>query len=431
MRMADMMRMRQIYLTGLVLLVLAACAFATEGPPTASIPGPAQARSLEELKAQVDRLLATGDPVMIRRDIGDVLALVDRLVQSGPSKGAFEYLSAALTYDAWALDHQLLLAEMLLTRGQSDAARQRAELVLCYAEKDQQVNRARKLLQEEPLPGFPQMAAVREDGTTLVLVPVGEVDACVLGELQQVLHARLTIPVLLQDARVPVPSPKREPVTRYVAQLRERLRNAVKADDRLAAFLKQKGINPGALQQDAEVVKAYRQIALASGADEVARFDAVMEQLRKADQQWDIHDLLDNLTMAVRPFRQANVYFLGIANLDAFADQSNFIFGTAETGGHHAVIAYRRFTAEFNDETPNRKRLVDRMLKQSFSSIGFMLGVPRCSMPTCARAYPHTLAEHDAKSTDLCDACRLGFERVLRVKLPRNGEERQPDDGQR
>jgi predicted Zn-dependent protease len=356
---------------------------------------------------------------------------VDRLVQSGPSKGAFEYLSAALTYDAWALDHQLLLAEMLLTRGQSDAARQRAELVLRYAEKDQQVNRARKLLQEEPLPGFPQMAAVREDGTTLVLVPVGEVDACVLGELQQVLHARLTIPVLLQDARVPVPSPKREPVTRYVAQLRERLRNAVKADDRLAAFLKQKGINPGALQQDAEVVKAYRQIALASGADEVARFDAVMEQLRKADQQWDIHDLLDNLTMAVRPFRQANVYFLGIANLDAFADQSNFIFGTAETGGHHAVIAYRRFTAEFNDETPNRKRLVDRMLKQSFSSIGFMLGVPRCSMPTCARAYPHTLAEHDAKSTDLCDACRLGFERVLRIKLPRNGEERQPDDGQR
>jgi predicted Zn-dependent protease len=163
----------------------------------------------------------------------------------------------------------------------------------------------------------------------------------------------------------------------------------------------------------------------------LTRFDAALDRLKKAGRQWDTSDLLANLMVAVRPFRQVNVYFLGVANLDAFADQSNFIFGTAETGGHHAVITYRRFTADFNGETPNRKRLVDRMLKQSFSSIGFMLGVPRCSTPTCARAYPHSLSEHDAKSTDLCAACRLGFERALRVRLPGNGEDLQPTMVQR
>ncbi len=133
----------------------------------------------------------------------------------------------------------------------------------------------------------------------------------------------------------------------------------------------------------------------------------------------DIDDLLDRLMRGVAPFRRLNLYFLGVANLDAFAGESNYIFGTAETGGHHAVITCRRFTSEFNDETPSRPRLRDRLLKQALSSIRFMLGVPRCSTPTCARAYPHSLAEHDAKSTELCPACQVGFKRALGPRLPK------------
>ncbi len=164
--------------------------------------------------------------------------------------------------------------------------------------------------------------------------------------------------------------------------------------------------------------QACRQIALAAGgAEELAKFDAHLEQLRQADQQWEIDELLRSLVFAAGPLRGPHVYVLGIANLDAFAGQGNFIFGTAETNGHHAVVTYRRFTGEFNGETPSRKRLVDRLLKQSLSSIGFMLGVPRCSTPTCARAYPHTLQEHDAKSTELCSACRSGFERAPGIRL--------------
>jgi predicted Zn-dependent protease len=426
MRMADVTRVWQSVLVVLIVFVPATCGVAAERSAPAPPPEQPQVKATGQLRTQVDKLLAGGDPVMIRRSVGDVFALVDRLVKSGQQNDALEYLSAALTYDSWALDYQMLYAEMLRTRGQSDLARQRAELVLRYAEKDQKVNRARKLLQQDPLPGFPVLVAVRADETTLVLVPVGNVDVCALRELQQVLHARLTIPVLLRDAYVAVPPSKRDPVARYVAELRGRLQNAMKADDRLVMFLKQKGISPADLERDAEVVRACRQIALASSGDDLAQFDIVMDQLRKADRQWDISDLLDSLTIAVRPVGQAQVYFLGVANLDAFAEQSNYIFGTAQTGGHHAVITYRRFTADFNHDTPNRKRLVDRMLKQSLSSIGFMLGVPRCSTPTCARAYPHTLVEHDAKSTDLCDACRLGFERALGIELPRNGEDLQP-----
>ena len=153
------------------------------------------------------------------------------------------------------------------------------------------------------------------------------------------------------------------------------------------------------------------------GKDALINLDKGMKQLAAAEKQWDINDLLNTLRSAAASYRNNKTYFLGVANLDAFADNSNFIFGIAENNAFHAIITYRRFTGDFYGINPNRKRLVARTLKQSLSSIGFMLGVPRCSTPTCARAYPNSLDEHDAKSTDLCETCKIGFERSLGKKL--------------
>ncbi len=415
-----MIQARHVYSIALTILALAPYGWCGERSSGPTAPAGAQTKSILELKARADKLLASGDSVMIRRSIENVFALVDSLIKSGQEDDAFQYLSKALTHDSWALDYQLLLAEMLLARGQSEPAREKAQLVVQYAEKDTQVNRARKLLQQDPLPAFSMMTSTSTDRMTLVLVPVGEVDACVLSDLQRVLRARLALSVLVRDVRVWLPLARRDRVAPYLSQVRARLREGIKKDERLAAFLLEKDIPLEDLEQDAGLVKACRAIALASGgAEELAKFDANLEQLRQADKQWDIDELLNSLRVAAAPFRRPNLYFLGILNLDAFADQSNFIFGTAETNGPHAVVTYRRFTGEFNGETPSRKRLVDRLLKQSLSSIGFMLGVPRCATPTCARAYPHTLQEHDAKSTELCSACRSGFERALGVRLPK------------
>jgi predicted Zn-dependent protease len=46
-----------------------------------------------------------------------------------------------------------------------------------------------------------------------------------------------------------------------------------------------------------------------------------------------------------------------------------------------------------------------------------MLGVPRCIDPMCARAYPASLEEHDAKGDKLCEVCRAGFARALGHEL--------------
>jgi predicted Zn-dependent protease len=380
-------------------------------PPVAAPEKP----TLEQLKPDVDRLLASQDNVMIRRRIGDVFALVDLLQAAGMQDEELRYMEVALQHNAWALDYQMRYAELMGQRGDMDVARQKAKLVREYAEQDDLFERAQRLLGENLLPSVPAIQLLQGDAPMLVLVPVGDVDRCVLYDLSKELSAALSIPVILQDAHVRVPKFKRDPVQRHFAQVRTNLLAEIKQNVRLNMFLRQRGIGPKVLQNGQAVIAACRYLALESGGTNgLAQFDAGLRRLERMPKQWDFDELLSNLRTGVQPYLKQRIYFMGIANLDAYADQSNFLFGTAEKGGPHAMISYRRFTAEFNEENPNRKRLVERSLKQALSSFGFMLGVDRCSDPTCARAYPHNLEEHDAKARELCPRCRQAFEWALR-----------------
>jgi predicted Zn-dependent protease len=232
------------------------------------------------------------------------------------------------------------------------------------------------------------------------------------------LHQKLTIPIHLYATKVPIPSPKRDPFKYRISEVRSALQKDIIKDHNLEKFLEESGIKYKDLENDQAVIHALRLMFYSmKGKEGLINFDKEVKQLQAAEKQWDIDDLLNTLRSAVALYRKERVYFLGVANLDAFANKGNFIFGTAENNAPHAVITYRRFTGDFYSNNPNRKRLVERAFKQSLSSIGFMLGVVRCSTPTCARAYPHSLDEHDAKSIDLCESCKIGFEQFLGKKL--------------
>ena len=339
--------------------------------PSTVLPPPSEPTqpTVSELRGRVDKLLATHDTVMVRRGIADVFVLIDLLLAEGQQEDAMRYLSAALKHNAWALEYQMRYAELAGQKGEPDVAGQKANLVSEHAEQDDLLVRARAILGQPPLPSFSPIQAIPDDTTTLVLVPVGDVDRCVLNGLSKDLGDVLHIPVIVRDAEVSIPEYARDPVSRHLATVRTNLINGMKQDIRLASFLKQKGLSESALQDDDSVVTACRHLSLQSGGtNALSQFDAGLRELRQAPKQWDIDGLLRALRTAVRPFVKRNTYFIGVANLDAFADQSNYIFGTAENNGHHAVITYRRFTAAFNRENPNRKRLLDRTLKQSLSS---------------------------------------------------------------
>jgi len=76
-------------------------------------------------------------------------------------------------------------------------------------------------------------------------------------------------------------------------------------------------------------------------------------------------------------------------------------------------MSYHRYTAAFNEAPPNRPRLLERTIKQAISTTFYILDIPRCTSPACARAYPHSLVEHDQKPIDLCNDCTRALARAI------------------
>jgi predicted Zn-dependent protease len=96
---------------------------------------------------------------------------------------------------------------------------------------------------------------------------------------------------------------------------------------------------------------------------------------------------------------------LGITKQDIYENDYNFLFGWAQK--KWGVISYARFL--LGDPIPTDEQFEKRVIIQSLSSIGSVIGIPRPTNPNCARAYPNSLAEMDRKSMELCDECKMNL----------------------
>jgi predicted Zn-dependent protease len=369
--------------------------------------------SVMELKDRAARVMRLRDNVEIRGEIEVIWALVDRLRESGATDEVLKYLVFGLKHDPWALKYQLWCAKLLASKGENEKAKEKAEVVFEYAETDALLNEARALLKKEPPAKIPKLKQLETAADALVLVPLGKVDVWLMWKLRDSLQESLGIPVHVQDAKVPMPAFKRDRLQRIIKGFRERLL-AQMGSAELKPVLAEMQVNREKLKSDEVVLDVLRKVTeMSGGRSAVNRLNEFLEQSKGADKQWDIDDLLKNLGEHVHEHKRPRVSYMGVANVDAYWHDSNFIFGVGLIGRGYGVITYRRFTADFNEETPKQQRLVSRTLKQALSTAGFMYGIERCSNPTCARAYPNSLPEHDAKSTKLCATCRKGFQKVF------------------
>jgi predicted Zn-dependent protease len=94
---------------------------------------------------------------------------------------------------------------------------------------------------------------------------------------------------------------------------------------------------------------------------------------------------------------------LGITRKDIYENDYNFLFGWAKKKS--GVISYARFLFD----NPTSEQFEKRTIMQALSSIGFVIGIPRCTNPICARAYPNSLEEQDRKEDKLCDECKTNL----------------------
>lgn len=367
-----------------------------------------------QLQAEVDKLLGSNDPVDIRHKIHIVWELVDRLKrEKNKTDELMRYLEQGLRHNAWNLKYQLDYAMLLKEKGKTKEAQERAEIIATYSEKDELIDAASEILKKPKLPSIPFRKVLDGKEHTIILVPVGKVDVWLLFELQKKLQEVLKIKVEIQDFHISAPKYTRDHRDIIIEDIRERLIKQSESPD-ISRLLKDMSINKSDLENDEVVIKIVNRInELTAGKEAVDSFNKLLEDSIGKDRQWHIDALYSKVVEQTGNEKKPKLKYLGICNLDTYATGTNFLFGTASSKGY-GIISYRRFSAEFNEEPPNRTRLLDRTLKQALSSLGFMYNIERCSIPTCPRTYPNNLKEHDAKGTELCSKCKEAFEKALK-----------------
>jgi predicted Zn-dependent protease len=386
----------------LILILLTASVFGEQVQPTTL--------TTEELKQKADKVLLL-DNVSARSEIGVVFELVDRLVKENSLKDAEKYVARGLEHFSWNLKYQMIYAEILEKNGSHAKAKEKAELVFKYAETDELIDRASKLINTYSETQFPEIFAIEKPEFSLVLVPFGDCDKWLLIRIKADLAEILGIAVYIQTVNISPPPANRDMRQRIIESYRAILIEKID-DPQVTHNMKILALNQAALSEEKNVLNLMRNIMSTARLDARKEFENQLKEAAGKNKQWDADILQGLLSKAVKPFRRKKVGYLGVTPLDIYSKDYNFLFGWA--GRSIGIMSYHRFKADFNEEIPNKERLAKRTLKQCLSSAGWIFGVQRCTTPTCARAYPHSLTEHDAKDAQLCTACSDGFKTVFR-----------------
>lgn len=368
-----------------------------------------QTNSLNELRAQADKVLAQTN-VSSRADVDVVFKLIDRLLDKNQFDEAEKYIVQGLELFPWNLKYQMIYAELLANSGRREKAEEKATLVFEYGENEELIERARKFLNKDPLPEFKKISTLPGTNHCVVLIPLQGCDRWLIVRIKKELSATLGIPVYVQTINMKFPVFSRDRRSIIIDQIKQRLIEDIN-DYQITDAMKDLNLTKADLDKEDNIIKLMKYLLRSYDTRSVEKFEAELEDSRGKEPQWNADKLQTMLFIPVMPYRRKNVAYLGITSADIYAKDYNFLFGWANRLS--GIMSYHRFTAKFNDETPNQEKLVKRTLMQCLSSVGLIYGVKRCTDPTCARAYPHSLTEHDAKKGTLCPECKERFRTIF------------------
>lgn len=97
---------------------------------------------------------------------------------------------------------------------------------------------------------------------------------------------------------------------------------------------------------------------------------------------------------------------LGVADLDLYVPQLNFVFGQATNWGREAVIGTPRLRQSFYGLADDENLFRERVVKEAIHELGHTLALDHCPNRECVMHFSNSLADTDLKDRHFCTRCR-------------------------
>ena len=115
--------------------------------------------------------------------------------------------------------------------------------------------------------------------------------------------------------------------------------------------------------------------------------------------------ILDRINESTLPDEER---VLGVADVDLFVPELNFVFGLADPGRGVSVISLTRLRPEFYGHKPDHSLFLDRAVKEAVHELGHTYGLQHCPDPECIMHFSNSILDTDRKRIAFCPQCEVG-----------------------